>query len=118
MNRNAAVAAVQRQMNQVLEIAGAAVRCGGSCGGLRRLPESRAISMCGGSAPVAAWCPPYPLCASRHFGARRGRMEEAGRNAFLGYQTSWPARGGTRKAPRGSDGVGADAMSRASRDKG
>jgi hypothetical protein len=54
-----AVVAVLRPISQPLEIACAAVRCRGSCGGLRRFQKTPAESRCGGSEAVAAWCPPY-----------------------------------------------------------
>lgn len=53
-----------RLIRQVIEMPGAAVRCGGSRGGLRRLPESRpkfkVRRFCGGCGGV----PPLPPCAA------------------------------------------------------
>jgi hypothetical protein len=77
-------AAVRWRLSQAFEIACAAVRCGGSCGGLRRFPKSRVKSRCGGSAAVAAWCPPYPLCASQRFRSAP-RAQGSREVCFLGY---------------------------------
>jgi hypothetical protein len=82
MSRDAAVAAVLRPTSQALEIACAVVRCCGSCGGLRRFPESRAISRCGGSAVVCGAVPPIPPMrfaallerAAGAWGSRKGML--------------------------------------------
>jgi hypothetical protein len=74
MSRDAAVAAVPRPISQVIEITCAAVGCGGSCGGLGRLPKQQQNQCAAVLRRLRRGAPHTPYALRGAFGARLGRI--------------------------------------------